>query len=210
MSLLKREVLRKAIQELKDRRGVTLSEMQKETGYGNFSRVYNDPEYPSSLEKWEMIHSKRPDWFPPPTFEDETIIGIPLVSIPVFNAGAGEPSVFTDEGYPAGHSSEYIPVPKKGIDDNSFGVKIHGGSMEPGLKAGDIVVVVPSAPLSNGKLCFATWREENGEKLVKRYFRYDDLIVLKSDNPAHTDILIKPESSANVRIYRITKSIREE
>lgn len=142
-----------------------------------------------------------------------TVDIVKLKEIPLFNGGAGEPSHFTDEGYPVGFSSETITVPTNGIDDNSFGVKIHGESMYPTLNIGDIVVVVPSAPLANNRLCFATWPAEDGKRTVKRFYKYGDVIVLRSDNPdkaKYPDIELSENNHNGVRIYRVTKSIREE
>lgn len=135
-----------------------------------------------------------------------------MIQIPVYNAGSGEPSSWTDQGYPTGFTNEYTLIPKDGVDKNTFGVKIHGESMAPNLNEGDIVVVVPSAPLVNGKLCFATWLGDEGDCLVKRYYRYGDTVVLKSDNPApeYEDIELTPKNSEEVRIYRVTISIRKE
>lgn len=133
-------------------------------------------------------------------------------TIPVYNGGAGEPSGFSDQGYPAGVSDSYISIPKRGVDEHTFGVKIHGNSMAPHLNPGDVVIVVPSATLANGKLCFVTWPDDHGRRLVKRYFKYGNTIVLKSDNPdpKHKDIELNDENAQDVRIYRVTKSIREE
>ena len=136
-----------------------------------------------------------------------------FIHVPVFNGGAGGPSNWTDEGYPVGYSSGTVSIQKNGTDENTFAVKIHGESMAPYLNPGDLVVVVPSADLVNGKLCFATWQDDTGEKLVKRYYRYGDTIVLRSDNPDKNrfpDIEINSANGDNVKIFRITKSMRDE
>ncbi len=135
-----------------------------------------------------------------------------MIYIPVFNGKADEPSSFTDEGYPVGMSSEYVSIPRKGADEHTFGIKIYGRSMSPYLNPGDIVIVVPGAPLVNGKLCFAAWPDDDGRKLVKRYYRYGDTIVLKSDNPdsKYSEITLAAENSKSIRMYRVTKSIRGE
>lgn len=138
------------------------------------------------------------------------IPGVEMCAVPLFDAGAGEPSSFTDGGYPVGEAGEFITVPKEGLDDNTFAVRIHGDSMTPYLEEGDIAVVVPSAPLQNGKLCFATWPGDDGDKLIKRYYKYGDVIVLKSDNPQYPDIEINGGNHEGVRIYRVKKTIREE
>ena len=131
--------------------------------------------------------------------------------LPLFDAGAGEPSSFSDGGYPVGESGDYVTIPDEGLDEHSFAVKIHGDSMSPYLNEGDIAIVVPSAPLQNGKLCFATWfHDEVGDRLVKRYYKYGDTVVLKSDNQAHEDIVLDENNGTVVKLFRVTKSIREE
>jgi phage repressor protein C with HTH and peptisase S24 domain len=136
-----------------------------------------------------------------------------LIKVPVFNSGAGEPSSFTDEGYPIGIASEYVHVAKKGTDKHTFAVRIHGESMLPYLNPGDLVVVVPSMPLENGKLCFSAWYRAAEKKMVKRYFRYGDFVILRSDNPnreKYPDIELDISQPNDVKIYRITQSIRWE
>lgn len=95
------------------------------------------------------------------------------------------------------------------VDEHTFYVKIHGKDMSPYLNKGDIAVVVPSAELINGRLCFATWPSKDGRRLVKRYYQYGDTIVLKSDNPAFEDVEINANNGNGVKIYRVKKSIRE-
>ena len=133
-----------------------------------------------------------------------------LVRVPVFDAQAGQPASWTDGGYPTGYSSEYEYLPANLVDENSFCVTIHGNSMEPNLSEGDRVLVKPSAPLVNGRLCFASFPGEDGDRLVKRYYRYEDTIVLRSDNPAYDEITLSRENGRDVRIYRVWRSIRQE
>ena len=133
-----------------------------------------------------------------------------LARVPVFDAQAGQPASWSDGGYPVGFSSEYEYLPNNLVDENSFCVRIHGDSMEPGLKEGDVVLVKPSAALQNGKLCFASFPGEDGDRMVKRYFRYGGTIVLRSDNDSYEEITLEGEGGPEVRIYRVTRSIRVE
>ncbi|MBU4185997.1 MAG: hypothetical protein KKC23_07355, partial [Proteobacteria bacterium] len=55
-----------------------------------------------------------------------------LIYIPVFNGKAGEPSSFTDEGYPVGMSSEYVSIPRKGAPGTTI-------TISPGFKYGDML-----------------------------------------------------------------------
>ena len=136
--------------------------------------------------------------------------GLDLWELPIFDTGMGEPSGWSDYGYPIGYFSEYVAIPKKDIDTNSFAVRCHGDSMEPTLFEGDTVVVVPSAPLINGKLCFATWwQDERGDRLVKRYRKQGDTILLESDNKDYDPIILTPENGKGVKIFRVTKLLRD-
>ncbi|MBI9077738.1 MAG: helix-turn-helix transcriptional regulator [Desulfatibacillum sp.] len=129
---------------------------------------------------------------------------IDFVSIPVFNAGAGEPSHFTDGDTPLGVSDEYIPVPASKVDENSFAVRVQGDSMAPRIVQGDIAVVVPSRHPEQGKVCFATWSDDpSGQRLIKRFYKYGNTVVLRSDNPDHEEITLDEHTGQHVRIFRV-------
>jgi len=178
----------------------------------------------ASPETWEALWEARPDIIPPPPWSESgnedrqdkgppqadgppeaTVVDLPLVEILVFDLGSGQSA-------PApGRLSKLVAVPKQGlVDGTAFAVKVHGESMSPHLNQGDVVVVVPSAPLVQGCLCLAAWPGESGKRLVKRYYRYGQTIVLRSDNPAHEEITLNSEDASRVQIYRITQSLRQE
>ncbi|PIU49673.1 MAG: hypothetical protein CO012_02935 [Syntrophobacterales bacterium CG_4_8_14_3_um_filter_49_14] len=127
--------------------------------------------------------------------------------VPVFDAGAGEPSSFDDMGYPIGVSNQYEWVDYKGIDKNSFGVIIHGDSMSPIINEGDLAIIKPSETLENGSFCFAY--SADGNRRVKRYYRYGETIVFRSENPKHKDIEINAKNTDSVRLYRVTRIIKK-
>ena len=136
--------------------------------------------------------------------------GLDLWEIPIFDTSIGEPSSWSDNGYPIGFPSEYVAILKKDLDPNSFAVRCHGDSMVPTLYEGDTAVVVPSAELINGKLCFATWwQDERGDRLVKRYRKQGDTILLESDNKDYDPIILTPENGKGVKIFRVTKLLRD-
>lgn len=138
------------------------------------------------------------------------LVETPFVQVPIFDAGAGEPSSFSDAGYPVGSAAEFMALPKSIVDENSFLVKIHGDSMEPTAFAGDLALVVPSASLNNGNLCFATWSDDEfGDRMVKRFRKAGETIVLESDNKKHDPIVLTETNGRNVRFYRITKLIKD-
>ncbi|RLA88599.1 MAG: hypothetical protein DRG20_05885 [Deltaproteobacteria bacterium] len=129
--------------------------------------------------------------------------------VPVFTAGAGPNLSFTDMGYPVGVSDRMEHVPISITDEHTFGVVIKGDSMEPTLSEGDIAIVVPSAELQNGKLCYAYFPETE-ETLIKRYRKIGETIFLESDNKQYDPIIITPDSPKEVKIYRVKRLIREE
>lgn len=157
-----------------------------------------------------------PEWMqagPGPNMEDgEAEPGLPdnLVRVPVFDAQAGQPASWTDGGYPVGQAGIYEYLPSDMVDENSFCVTIHGDSMEPSLSEGDRVLVKPSEQLVNSRLCFVSFPGEDGDRMVKRYYRYDDTIVLRSDNARYPEITLSRENGRDVRIYRVWRSIRQE
>ena len=126
------------------------------------------------------------------------------VRVPVFDAQGGLTGAWTDGGYPVGEASAYETLPSNMVDENSFIVVVHGDSMAPGLPSGGKALVVPGKPLENGKRCFVSFPGEDGDRMVKRYYRYGDRILLRSDNPAFPDLELTEDNSHGVRIYRVT------
>lgn len=175
-----------------------------------------------SPRTWEALYRARPDIIPPPPWvvdqgretridsrDQAEVLSVDIIEIPVFDAGAGEPAGWTDGGYPVGEAGEFLLIPADMADENTFAVTLHGDSMEPYLSEGDKVVVVPSAELVNGKLCFISWPQD-GDKMVKRFYKYGETIVLRSDNPDHEEITLDESNGIGVNIYRVTQSIRRE
>jgi len=135
----------------------------------------------------------------------------PLVRLPVFDAGAGQPSAWTDGGYPVGQASAYQAAPGPLRDANAFFVRIHGDSMSPTLEDGDLALVEPGVEPRDGKACFATFPGEDGDRVVKRFRRLPDgTILLESDNRLHPTLALNDQSGAGVRIYRVTWLVRPE
>lgn len=104
-----------------------------------------------------------------------------------------------------GHASSYHPAPEEIKDPHAFYVRVHGDSMAPTLEDGDLAVVEPGYDLVNGKVCFASFPGNDGERLVKRYRRLEDgTIHLESDNRDHPTRVLTPENGRDVRIFRVT------
>ena len=111
-----------------------------------------------------------------------------------------------------GESDDFVFYPSKSCDDNTFGVRAHGDSMSPTLHDGDVAIVVPSAPLEQGKLCFASWSYyEDGKRLIRRYYKYGDTVVLHPDNPAAgKEITLDDSNSHGVNLYRVKAIQRDD
>ncbi len=89
-------------------------------------------------------------------------------AVPVINrVSAGYPKDFTDLSYPKGMADDYVGCP--GVDDkDAFAARVHGDSMSPKYKEGDIVIFSPAAAARNGDDCFI--RFDHGGTTFKRVF----------------------------------------
>ena len=94
-------------------------------------------------------------------------------AVPVINrVSAGYPKDFTDLAYPKGVADEYVSCPDVN-DKDAFAARVHGDSMWPKYREGDIVIFSPTAPHKNGDDCFV--RFEDGHTTFKRvFFESDD------------------------------------
>jgi phage repressor protein C with HTH and peptisase S24 domain len=103
---------------------------------------------------------------------------IPIVGL----ARAGEHGFFDEEGYPVG-AEETVRFPGLG-EERVYALEIHGDSMQPVFRAGDVVVVQPGAPVRRGDRVVVRTRE--GEVMAKQLGRRNDQVVeLISLNPAY-------------------------
>lgn len=126
-------------------------------------------------------------------------------SIPVFDAGAGDNCDWSDQGYPLGRANTYIKASARDTDENSFAVKVHGNSMSPKIEDCDIAIIVPSLPLEHGRPCFVTEiGSDIGLRIIRRYFKYENTIVLKPDNPSEGfEIVITSENARKYNLYMV-------
>lgn len=89
-------------------------------------------------------------------------------AVPVINrVSAGYPRDFTDLSYPKGVADEYVSCPEL-RDQDAFAARVHGDSMMPKYRQGDIVIFSPSASPKSGDDCFV--RFEDGQTTFKRVF----------------------------------------
>ena len=93
-------------------------------------------------------------------------------AVPVINrVSAGYPKDFTDLNYPKGVADEYISCPDV-ADKDAFAARVHGDSMVPKYREGDIVIFSPAAPAKSGDDCFI--RFDDGQTTFKRVFFEND------------------------------------
>src|SRR5687768_4857576 len=89
-------------------------------------------------------------------------------SVPVINrVSAGYPKDFTDLAYPKGVADEYVGCPDV-YDRDAFAARVHGDSMTPKYREGDIVIFSPAAAPRDGDDCFV--RFADGQTTFKRVF----------------------------------------
>lgn len=132
---------------------------------------------------------------------------IPLRRIPIISrTAAGDPKMFTDGDYPPGFANSYMLCPDDVKDPNAFALKIDGESMSPRIEHGDRVICEPSRELQNGDLCVV--KVHDTETTCKFWHRYDDMVVLRSANPAYPEQTYKLEQI--VWAYRVSCTIRWE
>jgi repressor LexA len=89
-------------------------------------------------------------------------------AVPVINkVSAGYPRDFTDLSYPRGVADDYVGCPEVS-DRDAFAARVHGDSMTPKYREGDIVIFSPAAGPKNGDDCFV--RFADGHTTFKRVF----------------------------------------
>jgi len=112
---------------------------------------------------------------------------IPLIGF----AQAGSTGYFDDAGYPAGGSWDEIPFPGL-ADPYAYALEVSGGSMEPVLRDGDIVIVSPQGNIRRGDRVVV--KTKSGEVMTKLLLRQSvHKVEFQSLNPAHEDRSINIE-----------------
>lgn len=82
--------------------------------------------------------------------------------------------------------------------DSMIGAKINDG---------DLVFVRRQPTVENGQIAVVAIDDE---ATLKRFYRYDGLIVLRAENPAYADIEIRPEDGKNVLILGRAVRVQSE
>jgi phage repressor protein C with HTH and peptisase S24 domain/transcriptional regulator with XRE-family HTH domain len=89
-------------------------------------------------------------------------------AVPVINrVSAGYPRDFTDLSYPPRVADDYVGCPDL-RDTDAFAARVHGDSMTPKYREGDIVIFSPAAAPRDGDDCFV--RFADNQTTFKRVF----------------------------------------
>ena len=103
----------------------------------------------------------------------ENVERVSTNSVPVINrVSAGYPQDFTDLNYPKGVADDYVGCPDLQGDKDAFAARVHGDSMTPKYRQGDIVIFSPAAAPKSGDDCFV--RFGDGHTTFKRVFFEND------------------------------------
>jgi repressor LexA len=103
----------------------------------------------------------------------ENVERVSTNSVPVINrVSAGYPQDFTDLNYPKGIADDYVGCPDLQGDKDAFAARVHGDSMTPKYRQGDIVIFSPAAAPKSGDDCFV--RFADGHTTFKRVFFEND------------------------------------
>jgi SOS-response transcriptional repressor LexA len=76
-------------------------------------------------------------------------------------------------------------VPSDVSDERAFGVRLRGDSMEPRFSDGDIAILLPSIPATNGEIVVANLKNEGVLCKIMHVQLDKNLIQLSSYNPAY-------------------------
>lgn len=126
---------------------------------------------------------------------------IQLRPIPVYDgASAGLIGRFTSDESVA----KWVMVPMN--RPGKFGVVVHGDSMEPIMRDGDVAVVDPDLAVDSGSLALVVIE---GEAYVKRVYFQDGIVVLQSINEKYPPITIPRRKLEAYIIGRVVTIIRE-
>jgi phage repressor protein C with HTH and peptisase S24 domain len=129
----------------------------------------------ASLDEFMALLGDRPD--------DDTLPRqrptVPLVGF----AQAGAGGFFDDAGFPLGHGWDLIELPAQSTA-NSYALKVHGDSMLPLYRNGDVLIVEPGASVRKGDRVVV--KTSGGEVMAKVLERQTaQSVLLVSLNPQH-------------------------
>jgi phage repressor protein C with HTH and peptisase S24 domain len=85
----------------------------------------------------------------------------------------------SDLSYPPRIAGDYVGCPDV-EDKDAFAARVHGDSMKPKYRPGDVVIFSPAAKWTNGDDCFV--RFHDGQTTFKRVFIEDGMVRLQPRN----------------------------
>lgn len=128
--------------------------------------------------------------------------------VPLINrVAAGDPSAFTDLGFPAGVADDYLAVPGL-TDPDAFATRIDGASMNPDYDQGDLVVFSPLADVTDGCDAFVRLEPEHEVTFKRVYFdEAAGTVRLQPLNPDFAPRVVPRESVAGCfrAVWRFAK-----
>jgi phage repressor protein C with HTH and peptisase S24 domain len=179
----------KAIDALAQRNGLSASGLARAAGLDPTTFNRSKREGPDGKARWPSTESvSRALGAVGASFDEfaALVVGrpggagraIPIVGM----ARAGADGFFDENGFPVG-ADETVRFPGLG-EERVYALEIHGDSMQPVFRAGDMVVVQPGAPVRRGDRVVV--RTTEGEVMAKQLGRRNDQTVeLISLNPAY-------------------------
>jgi phage repressor protein C with HTH and peptisase S24 domain len=201
--MLKHQDIWRALDTLAAQKGISVSALAQKAGLDatsfNPSKrfVGNRPRWPSteSLAEVLKVTGCSPAAFVSLSGVKSAITRLPLLGY----AKAGRGGFFDDAGMPTGNGWDEIEF--AGIDDpHAFALEVSGHSMEPLYRAGQTLIISPSAkPRAKDRVVVKTAK---GEILAKELIRQSaKKIELKSFNPAYENLTLA--AADIVWMYRI-------
>ena len=202
------------LKQLRLQHGLTQKELAKVMGVsssavGMWEIGRNEPDY-KTLKRLadffdvsiDYLLGKTDDPTPPQKRLEDYPWYVELRPIPVYNgASAGDIGTFPDDR----NIVMWISVPKKG--PGKYGVIVHGDSMEPDIKDGDIVVIDPDVAIDNGSKVIVII---DGQAYVKKIYFQDNVIVLQSLNPRYPPITIPRRKMDVYVVGRVVWVVKRE
>lgn len=204
--------LYKNIKRLREKNGMTQSDLAELTGYNDrssiakiekgevdlsqskislFAKVFHVSEsYLMGLQKEDPIVKSGLDFFRIPLFSSRICCG--------------------DGAFAEDDILEYIPVPSKGMSspDDYFCQIASGDSMkDAGIEDGDILVFEKTSQVHNGMI--GAFCIDENEAVCKKYKRIHDLIVLQPMNSDYEPIIIDPADENFRCVGKLKKSIKD-
>lgn len=124
-------------------------------------------------------------------FEDPNISDVDTRTYPLFDGiAAGQPRLMSD-------IKMYVDADANIKAD--FILKVHGDSMIGArITDGDYVFIHEQPTVENGEI--AAVAIDNEDATLKRFYRYGDMIALRSENPLYKEITFSGREQSRVRI----------